>query len=146
MKFSYLISGLALYAMLMPFGAAAQSTQTAAIESEILPIEKRLEQDMITMPDMVQALVKNLGQLHYLRTLCFGKSDQRWRDYAAQMVDIEAPTNEDQRRKLTSAFNEGYYQEEDRYEACSETISVDAAALAENGRHLATMLGDPYRE
>lgn len=146
MKLSVLISYSLGLGLLLGQPALSQNTQTAAAEPELLPIEKRLEQDMITMPDMVQALAKNLGQLHYLRTLCFGQSDQTWREFASRMMDIEAPTDADQRRRLTKAFNNGFYEEQSRYGTCSENVSTDAAALAENGRHLSTMLGDPYRE
>ena len=108
--------------------------------------ELRIEADMVTMNNLVEALAKNLGQMHYLRTLCFGNSDQKWRDYASQMMSIEAGEDSAQRRQLIRAFNAGFYQEEGRHAACSQAVSVDAAALAENGRHISTMLGDPYRE
>ena len=101
---------------------------------------------MISMPNMVQALAKNLGQLHYLRTLCFGATDQTWRQYAQGMMDIEAKDDAERRRKLIKSFNEGYYDQKARFTQCSDAVSTDAAALAENGRHLASMLGDPYRE
>ncbi len=101
---------------------------------------------MVAMPNMVQALVKNLGQLHYLRTLCFGDTDQTWRNYAQRMMDIEAKGDSTKRSALVDAFNTGYYDQKDRFSQCSNAVSTDAAALAENGRHLANMLADPYRE
>jgi len=42
--------------------------------------ELRVEADMQTMTNIVEALSKNLGQIHYLRTLCFGSNDQKWRN------------------------------------------------------------------
>lgn len=108
--------------------------------------EIRVEEDMVTMTSLVEALSKNLGQIHYLRTLCFGLDDQKWRDYADGMMKIEAQGNLDRQRQLIKAFNAGYYAEKDRHSACSAAVSVDVAALAENGRHLSSMLGDPYRE
>ncbi len=134
---------------------SSQITQIAEVETspeEIreepkqLSIDQRLEQDMIAMPDLVHALAKNLGQLHYLRTVCFGKSDQTWREYAANMMDIEAPSNMEHRRELIGSFNDGFYDQQARHSECSENVSAEAAAIAENGRHLASMLGDPYRE
>lgn len=108
--------------------------------------EKRIEADMINMSNLVEALSKNMGQLHYLRTLCYGNGDQKWREYADQMVLVESRGDTDDRRRLVRAFNAGYYEEEARFKVCSGKVSVDAAALAENGRHIATMLSDPYRE
>ena len=108
--------------------------------------ELRVEQDMVTMTSLVEALSKNLGQIHYLRTLCFGPNDQKWRDYGQRMMTVEANGDQDRHRQLVRAFNAGYYQEKDRHTQCSQAVSVDVAALAENGRHISSMLGDPYRE
>ena len=122
--------------------AAAKAAALKAREDA----ELRIEADMVTMNNLVEALAKNLGQMHFLRTLCFGNSDQKWRDYANEMMSIEAGEDSAERRQLIRAFNAGYHQEEGRHEACSQAVSVDAAALAENGRHISAMLGDPYRE
>lgn len=108
--------------------------------------ELRIEQDMVTMTSLVEALSKNLGQIHYLRTLCFGLDDQKWREYGQRMMDVEANGDQDRHRQLVRAFNAGYYQEKERHTQCSKEVSVDVAALAENGRHISSMLGDPYRE
>lgn len=108
--------------------------------------ELRVENDMVEMNNLVEALSKNLGQLHYLRTLCFGVDDQLWRDRTASMMKIEAGEDEARRSLITRAFNAGYYQEKDRFDSCSKDVSVDAAAVAENARNIATMLGDPFRE
>jgi len=108
--------------------------------------ELRVESDMQSMTNIVEALSKNLGQIHYLRTLCFGSNDQKWRNYANEMMLVEAPNDKDRRSQFIRAFNAGYYQEQDRHDRCSNKVSVDVAALAENSRNLAAMLGDPFRE
>ena len=108
--------------------------------------ELRVEEDMVTMTSLVEALSKNLGQIHYLRTLCFGPDDQKWRNYGQRMMTVEANGDQDRHRQLVRAFNAGYYQEKDRHTQCTKEVSVDVAALAENGRHISSMLGDPYRE
>lgn len=108
--------------------------------------ELRVEQDMVTMTSLVEALSKNLGQIHYLRTLCFGLNDQKWRDYGQRMMSVEANGDAERHRQLVRAFNAGYYQEKTRHNQCTKDVSVDVAALAENGRHISSMLGDPYRE
>ena len=133
--------------------AAAQSTSTptqAELEAAALKAreaaEARIDADMVLMSDVAEALSKNLGQLHYLRRLCFGETDQYWRDFAGRMLAIEAGNDAGRREYLTRAFNAGYHQEQERFKSCSPDVSVDAAALAENGRHLASMLGDPHRD
>ena len=132
--------------------AAAQTTREndaaakKAAEAARAAAEARIDADMVRMSDVVEALSKNLGQLHYLRRICFGEDSQKWRDYAGQMLNLEAGTNLERREALTRAFNAGYFQEQDRYVTCSQGVSADAAALAENSRRLASMLGDPYRD
>jgi uncharacterized protein (TIGR02301 family) len=131
--------------------AEAEQPSTAKEKRELAlkareAAELRVEQDMVTMTSLVEALAKNLGQIHYLRTLCFGPNDQKWRDYGQQMMDTESDGDAERRRQLVRAFNSGYYQEKERHMECNNAVSVDVAALAENGRHISTMLGDPYRE
>ena len=125
--------------------AAAQTSREQEAEAREAA-EARIDADMVKMSDVVEALSKNLGQLHYLRRICFGEDSQKWRDYAGQMLNLEAGTNLDRRQALTRAFNAGYFQEQERYASCSQGVSADAAALAENSRRLASMLGDPYRD
>lgn len=108
--------------------------------------EIRVENDMVTMSNLVEALAKNLGQLHYLRTLCFGQNDQTWREQTSAMMNVEAPKDQARRRQLIRAFNAGYYGEKDRFATCTKNVSIDVAALSENARNIASMLGDPYRE
>jgi len=122
----------------------AQKRELAAKAREAA--ELRVERDMVTMTSLVEALAKNLGQIHYLRTLCFGLNDQKWRDYGQRMMEVESGGDTDRHRQLVRAFNAGYYQEKDRHTECSREVSADVAALAENGRHISSMLGDPYRE
>lgn len=107
--------------------------------------EMRVEADMVKMKNLTEALSRNLGQLHYLRTLCFGNQDQKWRDFASKMMNVESGNDSEQRRNLIRAFNSGYYLEKDRFDACSEDLSVDVAAISENARQISGMLGDPYR-
>lgn len=141
--------------MLWPSVGFAQDAQTSrekkrAAEAAALAAreaaEIRVEDDMVQMNNLVEALSKNLGQLHFLRTLCFGLDNQMWRDRTATLIALEAGEDDTQRTTLERAFNAGYYEEQSRYQSCSQQVSVDAAALAENARNLATMLGDPFRE
>lgn len=142
---------LALFT-LAPFAAAQTSERETDVDARAKALaareaaELRVERDMVKMKNLVDALARNLGQLHYLRTLCFGEDDQKWRDMASTMMTMESGDDAARRRQLVGSFNAGYYLEEKRYEVCVQDVSVDAAALAENGRHIASMLGDPYRE
>ena len=142
---------MAVFPASAPVSASAQTdaandpAREAALKAREAA-ELRIERDMVKMKNLVDAMARNLGQLHYLRTLCFGEGDQTWRDFASKMMTMESRDDAARRRELVGAFNAGFYLEEERFDACSEAVAVDAAALAENGRHIASMLGDPYRE
>lgn len=134
---------------MLPFQSIAQESDSQAraeAQKAREAAELRVERDMVKMKSLVDAMARNLGQLHYLRTLCFGQEDQKWRDYASKMMTMEAGSDTARKRQLVSSFNKGYYLEQNRFDVCTQAVSVDAAALAENGRNLASMLGDPYRE
>lgn len=134
--------------LLLPIPALAQiddEARAAALKARE-EAERRIEADMVEMTDLVEIMAKNLGEMHFLRTLCFGSGDQQWREYMSRMLQIEAPDDSARQRDLTQAFNAGYYQAEQRHARCDSTVSTDVAALAENGRAVANMLGDPYRE
>ncbi len=120
--------------------STAVDPQKAREEAEL-----RVESEMVQMNSIVEAMAMNLGQLHYLRTLCFTLTDQKWRTFASQMMDVEAPGDGPRRQNLVKAFNKGFYLEQERHKECSQSVTLDVAALAENGRNLAGMLGDPYR-
>lgn len=145
---------LAVWLSALMFSSALAQDASAQTEEQLRQqalearekAELRVESDMVKMSNLAEALSKTLGQMHYLRTLCFGEDDQVWRDQMADLLKFEAPRSADKRANLTRAFNTGYYQEQRRHNACSEDVSVDVAALAENGRSLAEMLGDPYRK
>ncbi len=135
------LSAIILLFLAIPVNAQAPDADKAREAAEL-----RVEADMVQMNSIVEAMAKNLGQLHYLRQLCFGFSDQKWRNYASQMMDLESTLDPSRRSNMIQAYNSGYHLEQDRHSTCSESVTLDVAALAENGRNLAAMLGDPYRE
>lgn len=137
---------LLLISLLLPLGATAQDLTEEERLAARDAAERRVEAEMMEMTSLVEALSRNLGQMHYLRTLCFGDGDQQWRQYMAEMLRVEADGDAEKQRELTQAFNAGYYNEQSRHASCTPALAADVAALAENGRSVARMLGDPYRE
>lgn len=145
---------LLILALFLAFPTWAQTAPASNDEAKTKPdpkvtvqqLESRIDKNMVTMTGLVEAMANNLGQLHFLRTLCFGTDDQKWRNAASDMMKIEAPNDAAYQRQLIRAFNAGYYAQKARYTSCTSAVAMDVAALSENGRHLATMLGDPYRE
>ncbi|HHL43423.1 MAG TPA: TIGR02301 family protein [Hellea balneolensis] len=141
MKYVLVIVALCLFSPVF-----AQETSSTDPEKHAETINREIDQNMVTMSNLVEALANNLGQLHYLRTLCYSDRDQKWRNTAANLMNLEAPKPSARRKQLIRAFNNGYYMQKERYQTCEPTVSIDVAALAENGRRLSLMLADPYRE
>ncbi|NNC37521.1 MAG: TIGR02301 family protein [Hyphomonadaceae bacterium] len=133
--------------VIMAAPAWAQSTPAEPdLKKEALKAEERIDENMVTMSNLMEALSNHLGQLHFLRTLCYGADDQKWRRTASDMMNVETPGDGTRRRELIRAFNAGYYMQKERYQTCSSMVAIDVAALSESGRRLSIMLGDPYRE
>lgn len=137
---------LAIVLLLLPATAFSQDQTDEERRAARDAAERRVEAEMMEMTSLVEALARNLGQMHYLRTLCFGDGDQQWREYMSEMLSIEAEGDPDKQRELTQSFNAGYYNEQSRHGSCTPALAADVAALAENGRSVSRMLGDPYRE
>lgn len=74
-----------------------------------------------------------LGGAHYLRILCDGRSDQRWRDYMRGVIQREPEYN----AELVEGFNRGYRNEEARFSTCDATTRQMEAELRARGLRVA---------
>lgn len=83
-----------------------------------------------------------LGGAHYLRILCEGRGDQRWRDYMRQVITREPENN----ALLVEGFNRGYRQEEARFSECDETSRQVEAELRARGLRVAQGLSARHAE
>ncbi|GAM98695.1 Mll7793 protein [alpha proteobacterium U9-1i] len=81
-----------------------------------------------------------LGGSHYLRILCDGRRDQRWRDYMRGVLSRE-PRYHDQ---LVEGFNRGYRQEESRFSDCNQSATQAEAELRARGLRVAGGLSARY--
>lgn len=70
-----------------------------------------------------------LGGAHYLRILCEGRGDQRWRDYMRGVIEREPSFN----ALLVEGFNRGYRNEEARFPTCDQTTRQMEAELRARG-------------
>ncbi|MDZ4775482.1 MAG: TIGR02301 family protein [Alphaproteobacteria bacterium] len=82
-------------------------------------------------------LANVLGQAHYLRLLCAGRSDQSWREYMRQLLDREGGPR---RTDLVDAFNAGYRAGEERFPACTPGAQTQEGELKSQGLRLADTL------
>jgi uncharacterized protein (TIGR02301 family) len=78
-------------------------------------------------------LAEVLGGSHYLRILCEGRGDQRWRDYMRGVIDREPTYN----AVLVEGFNRGYREQEARFPECDATTRQMEAELRAHGLRVA---------
>lgn len=88
-------------------------------------------------------LAQVLGAAHYLRWLCYGRRDQMWREFMAQLLD-----KEDQRLRddLAEAFNDGFDAERLRFDACTPRAQASEVEWKAKGLRLADGLAARYRD
>jgi uncharacterized protein (TIGR02301 family) len=87
-------------------------------------------------------LAEVLGGAHYLRILCEGRGDQRWRDYMRGVMDRE-PSYRDQ---LVEGFNRGYRDQETRFPVCDRVAGQTEAELRARGLRVANGLSARHGE
>ncbi|MBS0386062.1 MAG: TIGR02301 family protein [Proteobacteria bacterium] len=87
-------------------------------------------------------LAEVLGGSHYLRILCEGRGDQRWRTYMQGVIQREPQYSDD----LTAAFNHGYRDQEARFPTCDETTRQMEAELRARGLRISQGLGAHHTE
>lgn len=86
--------------------------------------------------EQLQELSEVLGGAHYLRILCQGRGDQRWRDYMRGVIDRE-PSYRD---ALVESFNRGYRDQETRFPVCDQVAAQTEAELRARGLRVANAL------
>lgn len=77
-----------------------------------------------------------LGGAHYLRIVCDGRGDQRWRTYMRGVIEREPTYN----ALLVEGFNRGYRQEEARFPVCDATTRQMEAELRARGLRISQAL------
>jgi len=118
--------------------AAAVATPAAAqVEAQPVPEEAgpALRGEEWYRGQLVD-LSEILGGSHYLRVLCEGRGDQRWRDYMRGVINREPTYN----ALLVEGFNRGYRNEEGRFPACDAGARQMEAELRARGLRVAQAL------
>lgn len=121
MSMTFRVASLLLAVTMLAAPAHAQTTPPAPAS----PYSQQLTQ-----------LSTVLGGAHYLRILCQGRADQRWRDYMKNVINREP----NYRNQLIEGFNRGYRDQEARYPACDATATTSEAELRAQGLRLANGL------
>ena len=91
---------------------------------------------------LLTQLAEVLGGSHYLRIVCQGRGDQRWRTYMQGVIQREPQYND----QLIAAFNRGYRDQEARFPTCDETTRQMEAELRARGLRISQGLGAHHTE
>jgi len=91
-------------------------------------------------------LAEIMGEAHYIRRLCYGRGDQRWRDQMMHFMDLEGPQGTPERKAMSDGFNAGYRSQEERFPACSPEAQNYEASLNAKGARLANAMAARYRD
>ena len=92
------------------------------------------------------ALAEVLGEAHYIRRLCYGRADQRWRDQMMRFMNLEGPPGAPQRKAMSDSFNDGYREQEERFPDCTPEAKSYEQSLKAKGARLANALAARYRD
>ncbi len=90
--------------------------------------------------DTLVELADVIGRAHSIRILCNGHSDQYWRDYMRNMLDLEAPSSSFLRSRMVDTFNAAYTSEQARFGQCTRQAVQEEADLGLKGKNLSERL------
>jgi len=121
-------------------GVIGTTKSTIAQESTERPLPTRSGQ---YLSDTVK-LARLLGRAHAIRVKCNGRSDQFWRLYMQEMLDLEAPNQGSLRDSMARSFNDAYTSESRSRSMCDEAAVAAEATFAAQGRTIAERLAMYY--
>jgi uncharacterized protein (TIGR02301 family) len=128
MKFRSALCALIIAAVALP-AAAQQRRGQQAEETPPASGEDWYRGQLVELSEV-------LGGAHYLRIVCDGRGDQRWREYMRGVIEREPQYN----GLLVEGFNRGYRQEEARFPVCDATTRQMEAELRARGLRVAQAL------
>lgn len=128
MRFRAALLALAVAAVPAP-GAFAQPQTQAQPPASAAQTEQWYRGQLVELAQV-------LGGAHYLRIRCFGRRDQRWRDYMKGVINREPRYN----ALMVENFNRGYREEEARFPECDRTAEQGEAELRARGLRIANGL------
>jgi uncharacterized protein (TIGR02301 family) len=135
MKFRTALCALLFAAVALPAAAQQQQPrrgqQQPAQQEEAAPAsgEEWYRTQLVSLAEV-------LGGSHYLRVVCDGRGDQRWRDYMRGVIQRAPQYN----GVLVEGFNRGYRQEEARFPVCDQTTRQMEAELRARGLRISQAL------
>ncbi len=126
MKLRVLLCAVLIAAAALPAAAQPRRQPTPTPEAPPARGEEWYRGQLVELSEV-------LGGSHYLRVVCDGRGDQRWRNYMRGVIEREPQYN----GALVEGFNRGYRQEEARFPVCDATTRQMEAELRARGLRIA---------
>jgi uncharacterized protein (TIGR02301 family) len=123
--------------------AAAVCVEIATAQPAAAPRSDPRRAEAQNRAEQLTELAQVMGRAHYLRILCAGRGEQRWRMQMQKLLEVEGKGFA--RAGLVEAFNAGFRTEEERFPECSPTVEAAERDLMAQGRRLTDGLAAPYR-
>ncbi|WP_420410027.1 TIGR02301 family protein [Hoeflea sp.] len=114
-----LVLGLAL-------GAGGAVIGEARAQAQPEELEPAVPQEPPPYEERLLRLAEILGSVQYLRNLCNGEGETKWRETMQALLDSETENDARRRETLTAGYNRGFRAFASVYTSCT-----DAARLAE---------------
>ena len=135
MKLRTLFCAALIAAVALPAAAQPQPRRQPQPQQQPAQTEKPARGEDWYRGQLVE-LSEVLGGAHYLRIVCDGRGDQRWRTYMRGVIEREPQYN----ALLVEGFNRGYRQEEARFPVCDATTRQMEAELRARGLRISQAL------
>lgn len=130
------------------FAAQAQSTSTqsptpSSPSSPSPSAPAGTGEPIAPYDDKLLRLSEILGSVHYLRTLCGAKEDNKWRDTMSSILAAEQP-GPNRRARLIAHFNRGYRTFSGSYSTCTPSALLATERYMEEGADLSKQITQRY--
>jgi uncharacterized protein (TIGR02301 family) len=139
--------------MLFLLGSFAAQAQTSSTQQssptpspsppESAPSAPKTGEPVAPYDDKLLRLSEILGSIHYLRTLCGAKEDNKWRDTMSAIITAEEP-GPYRRARLIAHFNRGYRSFSGSYSACTPSAILATERYMEEGASLSKQITQRY--
>ena len=124
-------------------GALAQSTTQSETAPKAPTSRSTTGEPVAPYDDKLLRLSEILGSVHYLRTLCGAKEDNKWRDTMSAILAAEAP-GPNRRARLIAHFNRGHRTFSGSYSTCTASALLASERYMEEGATLSKQITQRY--
>lgn len=133
-----------IFAILMLSTATVLGQSTTQEDTKPAPTSRSSTGEPVApYDDKLLRLSEILGSVHYLRTICGAKEDNKWRDTMSAILAAEQP-GPNRRARLIAHFNRGYRTFSGSYSTCTASALLASERYMEEGAILSKQITQRY--